>query len=105
MPAKKTDWKRERRQMQAWLENLPDNNFDPGTEILPRGNRSSEGTADHAPQSREEMMAMMQQGQLARAEPYISKTMAQRLRGLFGGGEDERSKRPRSARQAGATGR
>lgn len=97
MPAKKTDWKRERKLMQAWLQNQPDNNFDPGTELLPRGKRHSIGNTDgEGPNSREAILAMLQQGHMRRAG--ISRTMAERMKGIFGGGE--RDTRAPSKREA-----
>lgn len=87
MPAKKTDWKKEKKLLQAWLENQPDNNFDPGTEILAKGRRQSVGlTAKEDPRGRAEVMAMLQRGQDRRGQPFISQTMAERMKGLFGGG-------------------
>ena len=98
MPAKKTDWKRERKQMQAWLENMPDNNFDPGTVGMQRGNRQSVGNTDgEPPHTREEVMAMLQKGHLRRSHPVISRTMAERMRGLFGGGDGARHPSKRDA--------
>lgn len=101
MPAKKTDWKRERKQMQAWLENQPDNNFDPGTVLLERGTRQSvENTDGEGPASREAVLAMLQQGHMRRGAPVISKTMAERMMGLFGGTEGRSKNRPpRSVRK------
>lgn len=103
MPAKKTDWKRERKLFQAWLQNQPDNHFDPGTELLPRGNRESVGNTDgEGPQSRDEAMAMLQMGHDRRHDAHmgISKTMQQRLQGLFGGTEGRsRNHPPRSVRK------
>ena len=87
MPAKKVDWKKERKQMQAWLENMPDNNFDPGTELLEGGRRKSVGLTEREdPRGKAEVMAMLQRGQDRRAQPFISQTMAERMKGLFGGG-------------------
>ena len=87
MPAKKVDWKKERKQMQAWLENMPDNNFDPGRELLAKGRRKSVGlTAREDPREVADIMAMLQRGQTRRQQPFISQTMAERMHGLFGGG-------------------
>jgi hypothetical protein len=93
MAAKKTDWKREHKLMQAWLENQPDNNFDPGTVLLERGTRRSVGNTEPGPdntRSRAAILADLQARHMRRQDPGISKTMRQRLKGLFGGGEDDR---------------
>lgn len=89
MPAKRTDWKRERKRLQ---EEDPDKKL--GAEILAR---------------MRDALPLMQQGQERRraeafraahgAPPVISHTMQERMCGLFGGDHCRRSRDPRPSAQ------
>jgi hypothetical protein len=112
MATKKTDWKKEAARQVKDLP--PDGDYAPGTTILRKGTRESVGQTDGTPGDIQQILYQMQRGQWRRADqpggppgsfipgsPVISKTMMKRMRGLFGGGEEER--RGRSNRQAGST--
>lgn len=91
MPAKKTDWKKERKRLQNEDEDEDDPDKKLGAEMLMRMRAE---------------LPHMQYGQMRRAVearerrgvPAISRTMEERLCGLFGGGRCK--SRPRPSAQA-----